>query len=84
MFYKFLHCTADFYFLWKKCLFQLKQNGTSNNFSKLVADKMNIRTDKLFDNNDILLSSLYIDPRYNYIGKTWNPEMKARAEVMNV
>lgn len=42
---------------------------------------MNTRTDKLFENNDILLSTLYVDPRYNYTGKNWNPELKSRAEV---
>lgn len=43
---------------------------------------MNHRTDSLYDQNDALLSALYIDPRYNYIGKVWNNDLKSRAEVI--
>lgn len=73
---------GDFYSLWKKTLFELKKIGDENNFGKIVYEKINARTDKLFENNDILLSALYVDPRFNYAGKPFfTPELKCRAEV---
>lgn len=74
---------GDFFFMWKKCLFNLKESlDTGNDFSKIVSDSMNFRMNKMLDGNDILLASLYIDPRYNYESKVWNEELKSRAEVL--
>ena len=73
---------GDFWILWKRCLYDLKERGMSNEFSKLVFEKMNERTDRVIDMNDILLSSLYVDPRHNYSGKRFmSNELKCRAEV---
>lgn len=46
-------------------------------------EKMDSRTEKIFDNNDTLLAALYVDPRFNYYGKLFfTQDLKSRAEVI--
>ncbi|CAG9799441.1 unnamed protein product [Chironomus riparius] len=73
---------GDFYASWKKTMFDMKDNLEQNEFSKIVFDHMRQRSIKLFENNDILLASLYIDPRFNFNGRQFfSDTQNCRAEV---
>jgi hypothetical protein len=78
----FLYLIADFHFLWKKCIFQLIGLKENNDHAKYIHDNMMARSKKMYDDNDALIASLYIDPRYKNSEKLMNPNMKARAEVL--
>jgi hypothetical protein len=63
-------------------MFELKDSVEDNEFSNIVFNYMRQRSIKMFERNDVLLASLYIDPRFNYNGRTFfNDVQKCRAEV---
>lgn len=65
-------------------MFDMKDNLEVNEFSKIIFSHMRERTAKLFENNDILMASLYIDPRFNFIGRNFfKDEQRNRAEVLS-
>ena len=64
-------------------MFDMKDDLEKNEFSQIIFTHMRERTAKLFENNDILMASLYIDPRFNFSGRNFfNDEQKCRAEVI--
>ena len=66
-------------------MFELKENLELNEFTNIVYDHMRERTAKLFENNDILIASLYIDPRFNFAGRNFfNDGQRNRAEVQDL
>lgn len=55
---------SDFYGHYVKCRLQLSKN-TTNEFAQLLAKSMNMR--QSFFSNNILLSAVYLDPRYRVL-----------------
>lgn len=74
--------SVDSFIKWKRVILQLKKIEDKNPYAHTLKLKLDERLNMIVNENDALLCSLFIDPRFNFKGKIFfTAELKEKAEV---